>query len=170
MLFNRQWAMANKNTFLIKPIETLIKKYLTQDMYSIDPFCGNHSPATFKNDMNLKIKANCHIDALMFLKFQEDKKFDLGFYDPPYSFRQVKESYNNIGIEKFDPRQTRSDYWADVRSELARIIKINGLVICCGWNSGGLGINRGFDLLEVLLVPHGGGRNDTIVTVEKKNR
>ena len=29
---------------------------------------------------------------------------------------------------------------------------------------------RGFDLEEILLVAHGGHANDTIVTVERKNR
>ena len=32
----------------------------------------------------------------------------------------------------------------------------------------GLGKNRGFEMLEILLVPHGGSKNDTIVTVERK--
>lgn len=29
-------------------------------------------------------------------------------------------------------------------------------------------INRGFEMIEILLVPHGGSKNDTICTVEKK--
>jgi len=37
-----------------------------------------------------------------------------------------------------------------------------------GWNSMGLGINRGFRMDRILLVPHGGSKNDTIVTVETK--
>ncbi len=37
-----------------------------------------------------------------------------------------------------------------------------------GWNTGGLGKGRGFSLDRILLVPHGGTRNDTIVTVETK--
>ena len=36
------------------------------------------------------------------------------------------------------------------------------------WTSMGLGKNRGFKLKEILLVPHGGSKNDTIVTVEQK--
>jgi hypothetical protein len=34
--------------------------------------------------------------------------------------------------------------------------------------SGGIGISLGFELLEVLIVPHGGAHNDTIVTMETK--
>ncbi len=35
-------------------------------------------------------------------------------------------------------------------------------------NSMGMGKNRGFEIQRILLVPHGGNHNDTIVTVEKK--
>jgi len=59
-------------------------------------------------------------------------------------------------------------YWGDIKNEMARIIKPHGIAICCGWSSGGIGKNRGFEILEILLVPHGGSKNDTIVTVERK--
>jgi hypothetical protein len=32
----------------------------------------------------------------------------------------------------------------------------------------GMGKNRFFEIIEILLVPHGGHKNDTIVTVERK--
>ena len=41
-------------------------------------------------------------------------------------------------------------------------------MITCGWNSNGFGKNRGFEIIEILLVAHGQHRNDTIVTVERK--
>lgn len=47
-------------------------------------------------------------------------------------------------------------------------IKPNGLAISCGWNSGGFGKMLGFEIVEILLVAHGGNHNDTIVTVERK--
>lgn len=59
-------------------------------------------------------------------------------------------------------------YWSDVKDEMARIIKPGGKVICFGWNSMGLGKNRGFEMKRILLVAHGGSKNDTIVTVEIK--
>ena len=63
---------------------------------------------------------------------------------------------------------TQSSYWAKQKEEIARVVKENGVVISCGWNSNGIGEKRGFELIEVLLVPHGGAHNDTIVIVEKK--
>ena len=59
-------------------------------------------------------------------------------------------------------------YWGDSKNEIARLTKPEGLVICCGWTSQGIGKGRGFEILEILLVPHGGSKNDTIVTVERK--
>jgi hypothetical protein len=55
-----------------------------------------------------------------------------------------------------------------MKKEIGRITRIGGTVVACGWNSGGIGKKYGFQLLEVLLVPHGGQHNDTIVTVETK--
>ena len=48
------------------------------------------------------------------------------------------------------------------------MVKKDGIVITCGWNSGGIGKKYGFEIIEILLVPHGGWHNDTIITVEKK--
>lgn len=41
-------------------------------------------------------------------------------------------------------------------------------VITFGWNSGGIGKTNGFEIEQILLVPHGGWHNDTICTVERK--
>ena len=46
--------------------------------------------------------------------------------------------------------------------------KPNGVALCFGWNSNGVGKTRGFEMQEVLIVPHGGSKNDTICTVERK--
>lgn len=43
-----------------------------------------------------------------------------------------------------------------------------GIVITCGWNSGGIGKKYGFEIEEILLVAHGGWHNDTIVVVDRK--
>ena len=55
-----------------------------------------------------------------------------------------------------------------VKDAFSPKIKTNGKVICFGWNSMGFGIKRGFQIERILLVSHGGGHNDTIVTVERK--
>ena len=80
--------------------------------------------------------------------------------------RQVRECYDEIGGNlKWDGR---TNFWSDIKNECGRILKPNGKIICFGWNSMGLGKNRGFEMTRVLLVPHGGNHNDTICTVEVK--
>jgi hypothetical protein len=164
----RTWAMPSKNTFTIKPIKELLKGYILPQMISCDPFAGFNSPAVHKNDLNKSTLVEWNLDALDFLKIWPKNTMDSVLYDPPYSPRQVKECYKNLGIAKFDTRQTRADYWKDIKDEITRITRPNGIVISFGWNSNGIGKTRGFELIEVLLVAHGGAHNDTIVTVERK--
>jgi hypothetical protein len=55
-----------------------------------------------------------------------------------------------------------------MKNEIARIVKPGGTVLSFGWNSNGVGKNRGFEIIEILLVAHGGQHNDTICIAEKK--
>lgn len=63
---------------------------------------------------------------------------------------------------------TQASFWSNMKDEIARIAAPGCIVVSCGWNSMGMGKNRGFEIIEILLVPHGGAHNDTIVTVEIK--
>lgn len=107
------------------------------------------------------------MDAIDFLKNFDDDSVDCVLYDPPYSPRQVSECYKKLG-KTVDFTTTQSSYWSNQKKEMERIVKKDGVVISCGWNSGGIGKKYGFDIVEILLVPHGGAHNDTIVVVEKK--
>lgn len=156
----RVWAMPNKWTFTIKPIRELLAEEMVGDLW-VDPFCGqNKGIGVLTNDINPKVKADYHLDALEFLKKIASSSRDGVFYDPPYSITQARM----YGKKEFSSMK----YWADCKNEIARILKLGGKVICFGWNSMGLGKNRGFEMTRILLVPHGGSKNDTIVTVERK--
>lgn len=165
MRMERIWAMPNKWTFAIKPIAQLLWEELDEGVW-VDPFAGVKSPATITNDLNPERPTDYHMDALAFLKTFADNSVDGVLYDPPYSQRQVKECYDGIqGGLKWDGRTT---FWSETKNEAARILRPGGKVICFGWNSMGLWAKRGFTMQRILLVPHGGTRNDTICTVEVK--
>lgn len=176
MEINRIWAMPNKNTFTIKPIKELIGRYFGDmetrhdKLIRIDPFV-NDSPyknyCEFTNDLDPDVDAMQHIDALEFLKQFDDSSVDLVLFDPPYSPRQVSECYKSLDLT-VNMQTTQSSFWGAMKKEISRIVKSNGVVITCGWNSGGIGKKAGFKQVEILLVPHGGWHNDTIVTVERK--
>ena len=152
--FERIWAMPNMWTFEIKPIKELLKEEVSGVW--VDPFAGKNGKkyAKFTNDIEMG-----GIDALSYLKKMKGK-YDGVLYDPPYSITQARQ----YGKKEFASMK----YWADCKNEIARIIKSGGKAICFGWSSMGLGKSRGFALNRVLLVPHGGSKNDTIVTVERK--
>lgn len=160
--------MPSSHTFTIKPIAELLERYVGNGSGWIDPFAGYHSPAEVKNDLNPKIPVSYHMDALSFLEGIKDFSHKGALLDPPYSISQVKEHYEGVGFEQLKIKPTSMKYWASIKNNMARIIESSGIAICCGWSSMGLGKNRGFEMLEILLVPHGGSKNDTIVTVERK--
>ena len=166
MQINRKWCMPNKNTFDIKPIKEVIDKYMVEGVI-IDPFANKNKIATITNDLDEQYDTNYHMDATDFLKMFEDNSVDMVLYDPPYSPRQVSECYKNLG-KAVNMQTTQTSYWSNQKKEIGRILKPNGIVITCGWNSGGIGKKYGMEIQEILLVPHGGWHNDTIVTVERK--
>ncbi len=165
LVISRVWAMPNKNTFSIKPIGELIERHLSGK--SIDPFANSNKLATVTNDLNTEFDTCHHLDALDFLKMFEDESIDTVLFDPPYSPRQVSECYKSLNMS-VNMQTTQASFWGSMKKEISRIVRPKGKAITCGWNSGGIGKTAGFKQLEILLVPHGGWHNDTIVTVEQK--
>lgn len=173
IIISRIWAMPNRWTFTIKPIKELLIKNVISGQRWIDPFAGKNSPANYNseysitNDIDPEANADYHEDALEFLSRQPNDEFDGALFDPPYSSTQAKRKY--FLLEKqFTAEMGRKEYWSKCKREIARILKPGATAICFGWNSGGIGKNLGFEMKEILLVAHGAGRNDTIVTVEIK--
>ena len=165
MILSRKWAMPSKHTFKIKPIALLLQKYVGNGIGWIDPFAGENSPAEITNDMNPSKPAQFHLHAKDFAK-QLTGIYEGCLFDPPYSLRQVKECYDAIGVKLFADDTQR--FPQNVKEIITPKIKNGGIVITFGWNSQGFGKNLGFEMIEVLLIPHGRGHNDTIVTVERK--
>ncbi len=146
VLFRREWAMPSHLTYGIKPIKELIEKYSPETGRGFDVF-----PYGSK------------IDVLGIIKGVPAASLDFITLDPPYSPRQAKEMYRL----QMDAVELTS-LIKNVKDEIARVAKVGGLVLCFGWNSNGIGIGRGFELIDGLTVAHGGSHNDTICTVERK--
>lgn len=164
--------MPNKNTFNIKPIKKIIHKYYNPNEIWLNPF-ANISKYGITNDLDPQFDTDYNLDALDFLKLFVDKVknnevvVDGILYDPPFSPRQVSECYRRLG-KTVNMKTTQASYWSNHKKLIGEIVKKDGHAITCGWNSGGIGKKYGFEIVEVLLVPHGGWHNDTIVTVERK--
>ena len=164
----RVWAMPNKWTFTIKPIAELLKEEMdTNKEVWLDPFAGMNSPAQYRNDLNEEMNAQDHEDAIDWLKKRENA--DGILLDPPYSNRQVSEHYKAKGIT-VTGWHTSAGWTSKIKDEVARATKKGGKVISFGWNTMGMGKKRGFKMTRILLVSHGGSKNDTLVTVEVKEK
>lgn len=170
MLISRVWAMPNKWTFKIAPIMELVRKYAGNGSGWIDPFAGQSDFAQHRNDLNPMTPQPNHKEALEFLKELGQLGYNCSngvIFDPPYSLTQVSRSYEEMGY-KFKGKDDPTGGFTAVRDEIAKLVPIGGHVISFGWNTVGMGKGRGFEIVEILIVSHGGNRNDTLCTVEVK--
>lgn len=170
MIFNRAFAMPNADTFSIQPIEAFVRRYLSASKRSVDPFARNKRWATKTNDLNPETTAEYHMDAEAFLREMRatGECFDLALFDPPYSPRQISECYKSVGLEVGMKETQNAALYRRVRDALEPCVAPEGVVLSFGWNSNGMGKKRGWEIVEILLVAHGGGHNDTICLAERR--
>ena len=167
--FYRKFAMPNSETFSLAPVVEILNKWLPKanGAVIVDPFARNSKWGNVTNDLNPNTSAQFHMLAEEFVETRQIVA-DAVLFDPPYSPRQISEVYQQVGRECGTKETQNARLYKRVKDGLDRMLKPGGIAICCGWNSMGFGLTRGYDLLEVLLVPHGGAHNDTIITVERK--
>lgn len=164
---SRVWEMPNSNTFDIVCIKDFIYRNMGDRLNIVDPFANKNRIANVTNDLNPEFNCDYNLDALEFLKILPSNSVDFLLFDPPYSPRQVSEVYKAMG-KTVNMQTTQASFWGDLKKEIARIVSKDGIVLSFGWNSGGIGKKLGFELIEVMLVAHGGWHNDTICTAEIK--
>lgn len=167
IIFSRVWSMPSAWTFTIGPIKKLLDRYVPAGRNNwVDPFAGMNSPAQWTNDHNMDMKAKYCMEAIDFCN-KLPRMYDGVIFDPPYSFRQISEHYKLIG-KKATQKDTSMAFYEKVKSAMCEKIKIGGYSISFGWNTNGFGKARGFEIVEIMAVAHGGSKNDTLVVVEKR--
>jgi hypothetical protein len=108
------------------------------------------------------------IDASEYIRGFTSASKSVCLLDPPYSKRQAKDLYEKEKPQfKMVSWQSPKEYWSEFMGEVARVLRPGGKCISLGWNSQGVGKGLGFEIIRILLVSHGGWRNDTIVTVDR---
>lgn len=169
MIYHRQFAMPNSETFSLCPLAKLLGRYLIGADTIVDPFARSSSRGNITNDLNPGTTAQFHMDAIAFLAgLKGEIKADRVLFDPPYSPRQIAECYQQVGRPCRTQDTQNARLYRAVKDGLDALLVPGGIAICCGWNSMGFGLKRRYEMLEVLLIPHGAAHNDTIVTVEQK--
>lgn len=170
LTFSREWAMPDRDTFSVQPIRNFIRPYLQKYYASVDPFARRSELALVTNDLNPEMPTNYHMDAEDFCKemARQGRSFDLAFFDPPYSPRQISECYRGIGKPVTAKDTQNAALCKRVRDALVPILMPDAVVLSFGWNSNGMGKARGFEIIELKLVAHGGAHNDTICIAERR--
>lgn len=174
-IITRVWAMPHKWTFKVKPLLDVITRYMKTNSLWLDPFAGQHSPVPYDgtNDLNPDNPSAFHMEATDFLRYVLDEmgaeSVDGIVFDPPYSLTQVSKSYADIGL-KFKGAENPTGGFPKARDTIAELVRDGGHVISYGWNTVGMGKKRGFVPVEYIICSHGGNRNDTLVTVEQRQR
>jgi 23S rRNA G2069 N7-methylase RlmK/C1962 C5-methylase RlmI len=166
--YSRHWAMPSPDTFSVAPIGELVRRYLSASTASIDPFARNNRWASATNDLNPDTSAEYHLDAEEFCHemTRQGRMFDLAIFDPPYSPRQISECYKGMGRSVGARETQNAALYKRVRDALVPVLAPGATVLSFGWNSSGMGQKRGFRIVEIMLVAHGGAHNDTICLVE----
>lgn len=168
MIFHRAWAMPSRDTFSVPPIAEMVRRYLSG--VSVDPFARNCSLATHTNDLNPSTSARHHMDAREFLAMlaRDGVLADCVLFDPPYSPRQITECYAAAGLKAGMVDTQSGRFKRECREQIRRLIRPGGVVLSFGWNTVGMGPE--FELLELLVVCHGGDHNDTLCIAERRTQ
>lgn len=170
MKTNRTFARASHATFTIPPIRKLLEGLEDYHLGTLkgwaDPFAGHNSPAEYTNDIDPTTPAKYHLEADEFGKIAPSVLSGV-LFDPPYSYRQIKEHNAGLG-KKPTQKDTSYNFYRRAMNAIIPKIKVGGYAISFGWNSNGFGKKYGFEIVEILLVAHGMHHNDTIVTIERK--
>jgi hypothetical protein len=111
------------------------------------------------NDINPDVPADLRLDACNpDLWASMGASYDTVIFDPPFSVHQAVVSYGMKKKQKVTIARDTVDY----------VLRPGGRVISLGFNSTGMGANRGFVKESILLINHGGSHNDTIVVCERR--
>jgi len=127
-----------------------------------DPFARNCLLAhPHTNDIDPDTKAVHHLDAAEYLCNQETSSFDAVIFDPPFSENQATRYEHGTTNVYTTPGAMQK-----LMEEVERILRPGGVLVKFGYNTTR---HKGhFDLLEVIIVNHGGNHNDTLVSLWRK--
>jgi len=111
----------------------------------------------------VKFAYNNEEEALSYLKKQKDNSLNLIIFDPPYA-KHWKRLYG----DDFKVEKTYQDWIWCLKREMARVLKVGGKIFTCGYETNGIGSNKGFEKENLLIVAHGGLLRDTFAYSEIK--
>jgi len=162
------WAMPSPRTFTVKPIRDFVGRYLATSECSLDPFAGDGLMATHRNDVNPDTAAEHHLDVADFLALMESQRVrpDLVIWDPPYTYHQLRQCYGGGKLTQAEAQ--RFGIWPREKDIVARLQPVGGVFLHFGHHTNGMGLKRGYEREERLVVCHGRAHHDTLCLAERK--
>jgi hypothetical protein len=172
--FTRLCQPLNKYTFKAPKIMKWVQGHLKEDDLVLNLFAGPTRLLGTKRevrvDLDPEMEPDFLMDALDFVRWWKEIctipksgflfffKFNKVIIDPPYSYRKSMELYKGH----------RNSRFKQILDIIPDILAEGGQVITFGYHSSVMSKKRGFKIVEILLLSHGGAIHDTIATVEEK--
>ncbi len=156
------WAMPSPWTFSIPPVREFLERHLAGRTCIVDPMCGRSQLGHHRNDLAGGYEAEVFLSGLR----DQEVRADAVIFDPPYSPRQISESYRGAGLRVTRQTTQNAALYGRIRALLADLLEPGGLALSFGWQSAGFG--RSWLTDEILIVQHGGAHNDTICVAQRK--
>lgn len=147
----------HRYTFSVKLIRTWVEQACEGRVLNLFAGQTQLSVNEVRNDLDLQMPADFHLDALEFLRTWTGKKFRTILLDPPYAYRKSMELYKGMVCSPF--RQ--------LKDAIPACLEPGGQVITFGYHSIVMGQNRGFQLEQLAIFSHGGAIHDTLASVER---
>ena len=168
--FSRFWNMPCGDTFTVPVIGNFVRRFLQTSEVSVDPFARNKRWATHTNDLNPATEAEHHMEARVFLAMLVERgvRADLLIFDPPYSPRQISECYAMAGMKAGMADTQNAKLVKECRDLMRQIAQPGAVCLSFGWNTNGMGKQRGYEPIEIMIVDHGGSHNSTLCLAEKR--
>lgn len=166
LIISRTWAMPSPWTFTIPPIKRLLDRYCGDGSGWADPFAGRSYFCEFRNDLDRANQQPFQIEAQQFLAGINCALRGV-IFDPPYSPTQAARVYKNTGAKRVGFENPTGGF-PKCKDRIAQLVGTGGYAVSFGWNTVGMGRKRGFAIVEILIVCHGGNHHDTLCTVEVK--
>lgn len=147
----------NTYTFTMPKLRSFVAKNCKGEVLNL--FAGKIRvvPNEYRVDLDPLMNPDFVGDAFEFINLT-DKTFDTVIFDPPYNIRKAREKYNSRWIGK----DTK------IKNSLVRVMNKDSLFIQLGYNTTGMSKKRGFEIIAICLINHGGSSSDTICIIEQK--
>lgn len=158
--FRRIRTNPSKWTFQPHAVRKYVEGWL--DGRVLNLFAGHtelrHDGEIVRNDLDEDKPADYHFDAVDADLYLDEDSFDTVVLDPPWNSRKSREKY----------RGEYQGHFTAVKDTVAKLVKPGGHVLTVGYDTLGLGKQRGFKPRAVASLCYGGDINDALILVEQR--